>query len=1170
MSGELSPGFMVVHGNRPETLRALMAQWMQAASLGPLEDEAVLVQSNGVAQWIKLHLASDASRGGLGIAAALQVQLPSQFTWRAYRALLGAAQVPADSPFDKSRLVWRLMRLLPGLLAEPVFQPLERFLRGGEGGAADPRKLHQLCERVADLFDQYQVYRADWLEAWASGRDRIAVRGAEQPLDASDAWQPALWRVLRQDAGEAAAHGSRAEVHQRFLRAAAQPDAQRPRGLPRRITVIGVSSLPAQALQVLAALARWSQVLVFVHNPCRHDWSRIVPDHELLRARRHRQAPRGPVAGLPAPGHPLLAAWGRQGRDFIRMLDEHDEHEAHARRFEAVLRQVDVFEANADAGSRSLLHRLQDDMLELRPVEESRQLAPEVAAGDRSIAFHVTHGPLREVEVLHDRLLAAFAADPELRPQDVMVMVPDVAAFAPHIEAVFGLYERDDPRHIPFGIADRGQRGHDSLLAAIAKLLSLPQARWAASELLDLLDVPAFRRRLGIQEAELPLLRRWVARAEVRWGLNAPQREHLGLPPGLDQNSWQFGLRRMFLGYAVGSGEPWQGIAPMDEIGGLDAALLGPLATLLDRLDAHWHALTEDAAPDRWVERLERLLDDFFEAPDGSDESLVLLRLRGALHAWQQECAEAGLVDALPLAVVGGHWLDRVERPSLSQLFLSGGVTFASLMPMRAIPFRWIALLGMNDGDYPRPRTPIDFDLMAREVRPGDRSRREDDRYLFLEALLSAREHLHVSWVGRSIRDNQERPASVLVAQLRDHVAACWRRAGDARPQALAGPALLQALTCEHRLQPFHEAYFDGRDPRLASYAREWRVAREATTLAQPPQPLPAPAGERVFTLREFAAFAREPVRFFFDQRLQVHFGHDDPVAEDQEPFELDPLRRWQLQDELIRLQKTAIEHGADREAALARGLDVMTARGSLPVGALAAPVRATLAEPMERLFAEHAAACEQWPQRLPDEWLDHAPADLAQAPRVQDWLGELRTDGQGARCRLVLESTGLIRKATGKDTDQWRFDKLVGHWVAHLAGHLGGQPMTSVVASKAGTLTLLPLSIEVARGHWRDLCVLLAEGLCRPLPFALRSASEWLEKLPKGEETAREAARRCYEEHEPRRHQFAEARRDPCLGRTYPGFDALWSDGEFARLAQRLLGPLREAPRNKPRGERG
>ncbi|HEX3138593.1 MAG TPA: exodeoxyribonuclease V subunit gamma, partial [Rhizobacter sp.] len=417
-SSALSPGFMAVHSNHPEALRDLMVAWMARHPLAPLEDEWVLVQSNGVAQWLKLSLASDMAQGGIGIAAAIQTELPSSFIWQAYRAVLGAQAVPPASPFDKSLLAWRLMRLLPDLLREEVFAPLARFLTDDN----DLRKRHQLAGRLADLFDQYQVYRADWLADWAAGRDEIvASRGGRQPVPDELRWQPRLWRALLDDVGDAGAQSSRAAVHQRFLAKAQEWQGERPAGLPRRLVVFGISSLPQQSLEVLATLARWVQVLMCVHNPCEHDWSHIVADKDLLRAERLRQRRRPGSEGAIADeamhlhAQPLLAAWGKQGRDFIRLLDEHDEQEAYAQRFDAIGQRIACFDANP---RDTLLRQLQDDIRDLRPLSESRETwAPLDARLDRSVGFHVTHGPQREVEVLHDQLLAAFAADPTLRPR---------------------------------------------------------------------------------------------------------------------------------------------------------------------------------------------------------------------------------------------------------------------------------------------------------------------------------------------------------------------------------------------------------------------------------------------------------------------------------------------------------------------------------------------------------------------------------------------------------------------------------------------------------------------------------------------------------------------------------------------------------------------------------
>jgi exodeoxyribonuclease V gamma subunit len=1213
MATSLRAGLLVVHANHPESLRDLLRQWLAAHPLDPLEDEWVLVQSNGVAQWLKLSLAAPPSQGGWGIAAALRTELPSRFQWRAYRAVLGEAAVPAESAFDKPRLLWRLMRLLPPLLAEPAFAPLHRFLADD----ADLRKRHQLAERLADLLDQYQVYRADWLADWAAGRDRIGTaRGEHLAVPEALAWQPRLWRALLDDVrrhpGRAAPDESaqddpsRAEVHRRFLEAAAAwTGAAPPPGLPRRLSVFGISSMPQQSLEVLAAVARWSQVLMCVHNPCEHDWSHVVADQDLLRAQRRRRARRPgsdgdiPEEALHLHAQPLLAAWGKQGRDFIRLLDHHDEREAYESHVAASGQRIDLFDANP---GDTLLRQLQDDIRDLRPLAETRVRWPAVdPSRDRSLRFHVTHSPQREVEVLHDQLLDAFARDPSLRPRDVIVMVPDIAVYAPLVQAVFGLTAPEDPRHVPYSLADRGQRHADPLLGALEALLGLPASRLGVSELLDALEVPALRARFGIAATDLPLLQRWIEQARVRWGLHEAQREALGLPGAGGLHTWAFGLRRMLLGYAVGRGEAWNGIEPMDEVGGLDAALLGPLSDLLGALERHWRELSTPATPARWVQRLQSLMADFFLADEGRD-GLTLQRLSQLLQEWARQCAQAGLEEPLPLSVVREHWLAALDAASLQQPFFAGAVTFATLMPMRAIPFRVVALLGMNDGDYPRSRVPADFDLMAQDWRPGDRSRREDDRYLFLEALLSARDLLHVSWVGRSARDNEERPPSVLVAQLRDHLAAGWALArSDAAPRP-AGPdrALLDALTVTHRLQPFHPAYFDGSDPALSSHAREWRSAG-ATRIgaaAQGPGDFPATAAAALpplvrpgpLTLRALSDFLASPARTFLRDRLGVHFDEDDPASEDDEPFSLDGLQRWKLQDELITAQRVAVERGEDREAVLARGLARAAARGDLPVGAFGTLSATQLAEPMARLFEAHAEALGTWPHAEPDAPVRHAVPGLPPALALDDWLGGLRRADDGARARVVLSSSSLLTK-----DQHYRRDKLLSAWVAHLAGHLGGEPMTTLVIGKNGQARLRPMDPERARHHWGVLVRAFEEGLTRPLPLSAAAGFAWLQRRLKASPRADDggtadacrphpddglthapdgridpawaAAREAWSP----RGDFGDARgdreRDPWVQRTWPHFDALWADGEFTRWARALYAPLRECLGDRARG---
>ena len=1149
---ELTPGFMVVHGNHMEQLRDLVVAWMQRYPLAPLENETVLVHSNGIAQWLKLALASDE---GLGIAAAVQVELPARFTWQMYRRALGDEAIAARSPLDKQPLTWRLMRLLPDLLDDPVYAPLAQFL----GDDPDLRKRLQLAQRLADLFDQYQVYRADWLADWAAGRDQLqGLRGPAQAMPLASRWQPALWRALADDLGAQSASGSRASVHQAFMAAMRSGDG--PGGLPRRVIVFGLSSLPAQTMEALAALSRVSQVLLLVHNPCRHHWADVVADRELLthQFRRHERKTPMPAQDmdylLHQHAHPLLAAWGKQGRDYISLLDAHDDPASYRDRFEAIQQRIDLF-ASGDCGH--LLGQLQDDILELRPLAETRETWPAVAVqDDHSIRFHVAHSALREVEILHDQLLARFNADPDLRPRDIIVMVPQIDDYAPHIEAVFGQLPTGDMRSIPFTIADQRQRGSEPVLIALEQLLGLPHSRITASEVLGLLEVPALRARFGIDVNDLPLLQRWIDGAGIRWGLDDDWRAARGQSAGLEQNTWRFGLRRMLLGYASGQGEAWKEIEPYDEVGGLDAALLGPLLRLLEAVEEAAGQLAGQYDAQGWTELLRGLLQRFFIAADEHDEAL-LIRLQETLDEWLQLCDEAQLHEQLPLTVVREAWLEAQDGRQLSQRFLAGAVNFCTLMPMRAIPFRVVALLGMNDGQYPRASTHMDFDLMAHDYRPGDRSRREDDRYLLLDALLAARDHLHVSWVGRSNRDNAVQPPSVLVAQLRDHLAAGWRLAGhDDTPGA--GQALLDAMTSEHPLQPFSRQYFDPQQSSLFTYAHEW-ASLHAAAPGSPAAVALAPLTDATLDASTLHRFLRSPVDAFFGTRLSVHL--DERVAEgsDEEVFVHDPLQRHGLRARALETAQRILEIAPDIsvDTAIADATVRLQRSGMLPMAGfgdqLRDELRQTLTDQMRRL----RRAQEIWPKTMPGRQVRVMVGDTM----LEHVFADLRSDGRGglARVGLAVGTLAPAKKSTGAN---FKWHRVLAAWINSVLASAGSEPLATMLIAEDASLMFPPVldatsaerQLELWAGAWQA-------GMQRPLPVCMHTAIAWLQAR-KGRSDPLIRARQAYEGGYD--DVTAGLDRSAALRRQYPDFDALVADGEFFTLAENLYGAmLEQTPHN-------
>ncbi len=1180
----IEPGFHAIHANHLEDLRRAVVFICQQTPPPPLASETFLVQSNGIAQWLKLALAESredrGAGGGLGIAAGMDFLFPARFIWQAYRAVLPAGEVPEHSPFDKRRLVWRLYRLLPTLVdQDPVFAPLARFLDGTDTELRD----FQLAEQVADLFDQYQVFRADWLSAWEQGRDvLITARGEERALTEERRWQAVLWRHLVEDVG-AEAHTSRSRIHTRFLEVgqrAARP--ANPSRLPRRIVVFGVSSLPRQALEALHVLSRFSQVVLCVHNPCQFYWADIISDRELLNAERKRGRAHPTLSQIGDPdqlhqhANPLLAAWGKQGRDYIRLLDEFDNPDDYRGRFQTPDQKIDIFSEHGDPQAPRLLHQLQNDIHNLTPLQdiraEGRRADP---ARDHSLVFHEAHSPQREVEILHDQLLAAFNTDPQLRPRDVIVMVPDINVYAPHIQAVFGRYPAGRKRHIPFTISDQGQRHHEPVLIALETLMSLPRSRFGVSEILSLLEVPGLRARFDIGEDEIPQARRWVEGANIRWGLHGRHRESLALPANLERNSWQAGLRSMLLGYGMGADEPWAGVEPYGEIGGLQASLAGRLDAFLQRLEQLWQALQQARTPADWEALLATMLEWFFERVEGTD-LLLLNRFRRQLEQWLEDALAAGLADQpLPLNIVRDVLLDGLDEGGLNQRFLAGKVNFATLMPMRAIPFRRVCLLGMNDGDYPRSRPPVDFDLMAEDYRPGDRSRREDDRYLFLEALLSAREQLYVSWVGRSIRDDSPRPPSVLVGQLRDHLDGLWHLAHGDQPVSAA-------LTTRHPLQPFSRAYFppanaapgtDGTQARplaeilqagtLFTFEREWRSAHSDEPGAEARAPLPYQAPEEPISLNDLAQFLKKPIDTFYLRRLQVRFEAVAQDDTDTENFDLDGLERWRLDQELI--QRAVLPAGSDTELAelTVQSLDRMARRGDLGMGVTEHRLRTELSARLPDLFSRYQAALADWPTAVAEpQTLDYPYRDDTGSVELVDLIGDLRRNADGELCRLVVARSSLLSGSGA--SKRVRYANLLADWVTHLAGQLGERPFqTLILAKEEGRSFRFPaLAPDQARTHLDRILAHWMTATTRALPLHCEAGFAWIYSYYQSKKYRGDAERAGQDASQA--FNLALERDTGYLRGAYEGADDLLASGEFEALVGQLYLPLWEAEQGK------
>jgi exodeoxyribonuclease V gamma subunit len=809
------------------SLDALAKLWRatRRPEADPLLPETVLVPSKGMQRWLALWLAGES-----GIAANLDFQLPAAFVWRLIRLAMPA--VTRRSDFDPELLAWRALRALPAIMEQYPEASIAPSWR-----QADAAGRYQLAWRVADVFDQYLIYRPDWVSAWEAG--------ARRALGPDEAWQASLWEQL---ANGASHRGRLLKTLEKRLR---QGNLQ---GLPTRICLFGIGSLPPSYWELVQMLGERLEVDCFLLNPSREYWGQLQKGGEGQ--------------------HALLAALGQQGRDFINQVAS-----------SGVVEPVGS-QAFVQSQQPTLLAALQNDLVDQRVRQPEERI--EWSATDDSLGIQVCHSALREVEVLHDRLVHMFQTDPDLQAHEVLVMVSDIQRYAPLVDAVFGT--RRQPA-LPYTIADRKLELEEPLLARFFELLAMPGSRFELPRVLGLLEEPALCACFDLDTNDVELIRRWCEEAHIRWGRDSADRRRRGLDDS--PISWRAGLDRLLLGFmlppglAPGDDSRMEGMAPLDSVGAVgQARVLARFSSLVEAL-LHWERrLQTPRTLTGWADQLGRLLQAFFV--DTPESGAALQHLREVLAELREQARLVNDDEAHEFAVLRA-WLQRqVQGLEARRGFLHGAVTVCAMVPMRSLPFKVIAVLGMDDGVFPRHQRPWHFDLMALHPRAGDRSRRLDDRYLFLETLLAAREKLYLSYSGRSDLDDSLRAPSPVLLELLDQVV---------ETAVCADPTLTmrEALTTVHALQPFHPQYFSG-DPQFPSYVRRFFAASQALARGKkaplPPSvftQLPEPEPEWFsLTLIQLERFLQHPVRFLLRDRLRIRLEQDDGVLESSEPVYAD------------------------------------------------------------------------------------------------------------------------------------------------------------------------------------------------------------------------------------------------------------------------------------------
>lgn len=1117
------PGFNLYSSNRLENLVTILAEILKEPLNSPLEQNIIVIQNRGMERWLSMQLASQ-----LGIWANCRYPFPNAFLHDLFTTVI--PDFPDHLQSDPEFLVWKIMHILPDLLSKECFKPLNHYLADNS-----QIKLFQLSKKIADMFDQYSIYRPEMLHSWE--------------LNQENDWQAELWRSIF---SENSIH--RAKLKQLFIEKLAENSF--PQNLfPEQINIFGISALPPYHTELFYAVSSVTNVNFFVLNPCAEYWDDIFSEKEISRILKKKLLSRKSKSATKTSlhldqGNSLLSSWGKYGRDFLSRLHQHEPEE---------------YSIPVEYQTETLLSMLQSDILNLHERGTPDYPPLPVRPDDCSIQIHSCHSPMREVEILHDNILKLFKLKPELQPSDIVVMSPDIETYAPYIDAVFGSVQEPNLK-IPYSLADRSMRVESIIAETFLALLELPDSRFTVSSILDILETQEVQAAFSISENDLALIKNWINDTGIRWGIDSVSKEKLNLP-AFEENTWSCGLKRLLLGFSLPSQgrHSFENISGYDHLEGSQSEILGNLLDFVETLVHFTTLLSQNHTLTEWSSILCSFLNRMFKTDHENEKDLITIR--SSLTELTTYETELNLNDTYSLDVIKSWITWKLQNQSLRPGFITGGLTFCAMMPMRSIPFKIICILGLNDDSFPRKSSHFSWDLIAANPRSGDRSLELEDRYLFLESLLSARDVFYISYTGQSPHDNVLRRPSVVVEELLSYLdksffinqlsESCTNSETDfvslpdttgitltvqsnqsklthSISSSYTDNTISSSIITKHRLQAFSKAYFDATS-KLFSFSKGNFAAAlncSTTTEVTPPlfvSPLPDPDDSfKSLQLNELISFFQNPSKYILRKRLGISLDMYTRQVSDDEPFEIKGLERYKIAEKLV-------ENMLDGDS-VENSLNQYKITGLLPHG--------TVGDyHFEMLSGQIIDFVSDIKQLRQTSQLDNVLIDI----KLQDF-----------------HITGMLDNIWNLHMLNFRYAKckpadLLQLWIRHLSlscCNLYGYPNTSVLLTSDGCFRFK--AVHHSNEILHNLLNLYWDGLSSPLHFFPNASWEYAEtvtKKKKPEDVALHCARKMWEGNDFSRVEPESA--DPYISKCFTSSKEL-SD-TFTRYSLEVFGPLIE-----------
>lgn len=917
----------IFYSNRVEQLYHLLSQNL-FSDFSPFARRLIIVPTVAIKSWLLLQLAKDR-----GIATGLEVlylddaiqHLNEEFIQTkippTYHPAPLELSLKIEEHISKIAHAWAELTAQQKNLWKPLFDYLK--INFNENGSTrfskrSEKRLASLATSMAELFKDYGKYGQHMVQAWDSSIDD---------------WQQALWSAVFST-----------ENHWEIL-SPSDPivESTTVHARPLKIYLFSVSFLSSSDFYFYEKMSQHLPVHYYSLSPCYYFWSDTVSDKEAKRLELYwkkrgvSKAQQKTLEDYLKDRNPLLANWGKLGRQMTVLLEESNHESFTHYSIPSCLQSMEVYRLliddflplEASHPLPSLLQCIQADMLLMRNPQTEKIFLP----SDKSIQLHGAPTKPREVEVLYHNLLNIINNEKHLEPCDIIVMAPDINVYAPYIRQIFGA----EQSLLDFQLMDIHTLSEESLTKQFWHLIKLPFSRWNAEEILFLLSFSSFQQRHQFSPEDIQSIRHWIEDAKILWGGDAAHRNELlhqrycqHMIENTNQGTWEGGFETLLLGLTMQTPADFQTVGVEMSQG----VLLGKFISVLRSLKHDLAPLTDNSPKTyaEWVLILKSLIYNYLidepQSEEGEREALLdFLDTLSQSSRWIPE-------HQVTFNAVKSHLESHLNQQSVvyRENHLQT-VKFCSMLPMRAIPSKVIALLGLQENAFPRLDHSSSLNLMKEHPECDYYPSRTDyDRYLFLETLLSAREYLLLSYTTHSFSDGKTQEPSLLITELMHYIDQAF---------ITSHPDICASLTYKHPYTSYHSDYFTPHAVLKNFSHQDYQAALSYYQSVKNSPHLflhefkfqknePFMTAEIYVSLQQIKNTIQNPIKNYFNKTLGMYIGDEESFLQTEESFVVDALQMYHLKKDSLKQGLQPLVEQAEKQGKLPLGLFKQTAIQSI------------------------------------------------------------------------------------------------------------------------------------------------------------------------------------------------------------------------------------------------